>query len=129
MKSQSGYTFCNSAVLFSLYDPNSSNWECLEKTEPDPSERYTAEGWKAIETIRNTRELWLWQQEKNNYQECDEALKQVPREAVGSPSLEILKTHLDEALSNLLLLDLIQAVASSGPFPIPSSLWLCHEAC
>ena len=55
-----------------------------------------------------------------DYQECDEALEQVPREAVGSPSLEIFKTQLDEALSNLLLLDLIRAEASSRPFPLTS---------
>lgn len=44
---------------------------------------------------------------KRDYHESDEALEQVPREAVGSPSSDIFKTQLDEALSNLLLLDLI----------------------
>lgn len=54
---------------------------------------------------------------KNDYSECGGALEQVPRKAAGSPSLGTFKTQLDEALSNLLSLDLIEAETSSDPFP------------
>jgi len=36
------------------------------------------------------------------HREIGEVLAQLPREAVDAPSLEVLKTRLDEALGNLL---------------------------
>lgn len=54
---------------------------------------------------------------KNDYSECGGALEQVPRKAARYPSLGTFKTQLDEALSNLLSLDVIQAETSSDPFP------------
>lgn len=104
-------------IFFFLCDPNSTNWECLKKTEPDPSERYTAEGWKAIETIWNTRNYdfdsrkkglsWVWWSTGVGAQG-----------GCGISILEIFTTQLDEALRNLFLWDVIQAGASSGPFPL-----------
>lgn len=38
---------------------------------------------------------------KVSYTGCGEALEQVPREVVDAPSLEVLKTRLVGALSNL----------------------------
>ena len=52
-------------------------------------------------------------------------LAQVPREAVESPSLEIVKTQLDTALSNLLSLTLLWAAGwTRQSLEVPSCLIL-----